>query len=323
MWKSASASGSPASMLIGPSPDRVSSTAMGRRLGSGARVAGAALGAGAGSTARRSSTTMDDSLAADGCRSRARRSVVVRASASCRSTSADAGFRAAALVEQVAERGGKQPEQQPPVVREPLDERRSSLRRLFLPRLCRRLGLGLRRWSRLGRHRGSLGDWRALGPGDRRTGLGSGRRLDGSGARRRDRTRLGCRPGLGLQRREFRVADLEQAPGLGQLRLELLDARLRLTGRRARLRCGCRACVVAVDAAGVPCSGVTSRSRPLAASGPSAAGTPSRHMRYCRETSAAAADAEIAETSAALGIFSRLPARRTLMFPSNACGFVW
>ncbi len=46
-------------------------------------------------------------------------------------------------------------------------------------------------------------------------------------------------------------------------------------------------------------------------------------MRYCRETSAAAADAEIAETSEALGIFNRLPARRTLMFPSNACGFFW
>ncbi len=81
--------------------------------------------------------------------------------------------------------------------------------------------------------------------------------------------------------------------------------------------------VVAVDGAALPCSGVTSRSRPTSAAGPAASGTPCCQRRYWRATSSAAADAEIAETSPLDGMRRLLPARSTLMLPPNAAGFAW
>ena len=125
---------------------------------------------------------------------------------------------------------------------------------------------------------------------------------------------------------ELGIAHLEQPARLGEFGFELLHARLnvRAARRRGRSRPGVAGIAVAVDGVALPCSGVTSRNPcPASAAGPAAAADPSRHIWYWRQTSAVAADAEIAATSLLLGIASSLPARKTLILPPKACGFAW
>ena len=290
----------------GPSPDSVSSTAPGRRLGSACARCRRSLGR-SGWLDRTALLDEDVGIARTAAVASAGTQVGRRAGQ--RFLQVDfrrtGSARGCACRTGIAERGGKQAEQQPPVLAEPLEQGRRSggLGSTLcgaLPPAC----LGRRRRSRLDWRRGSLRDGRASAPVRRR--LGSGRRLAPEAAPGGvDRT--GCAVArLGLQRGEFGVAHLEQAPGLGQLGLELLHARLQLAGsprpaqpRRPAPRRGGR------SAAGVPCSGVTSRSRPLAASGPP---LPAPLRATCgtgATTSAAAADAEIADTSDALGIFEQ------------------
>ena len=323
MWKSASASGSPDSMLTGPSPDIVSSTVTACGSAPARALPAQPWRAGGGSAG----TALFDE---DGS-CRATRRDLGRAdrpgrapSASCRVDFLGAGLgRGCAL-----------------------DTARSQA-----PRPAGRAAPTSSSASALGSEGpasaaagfdGFLPPALASAPALAAASAGGAAASRRRARRRRFRTRLGaacrrrgrgCRTRLAggrlaLQRREFGVAHLEQAPASASSAFELLDARLR-AGRTPRPACR-------VPASQASWSSGRRRRRALlrryqaqparlARPGGSRRRHASRQHRYCRATSAAAAR----RRKSALDLAARpecaawLPERRTLMLPSNACGLFW
>ena len=223
MWKSASASGSPDSTLTGSSPDK---RVVDARLACGsARVGAGQAPASARATARPAGALRPRCSVSRGAGPRARRSASRARERLLQVGLLGARLAAAAPVQDDSQRRGQQAEHHPPITCEPLGERGPCLGR------GRCLGLlDLGRGLRCRRRLGLLG--RGRGFGRRRAGRGASvRRAPAPVGASAAGARL-ARGRLALQRRELGVLDLEQAPRLGQFRLELLHTRLQLRGRR-------------------------------------------------------------------------------------------
>ena len=318
MWKSASASGSPDSMLTGPSPDSVSSTVTGLRLGSGAAADGRGLTI-AGSAAF---ALLDEDVVSSP-RGAPQRPALRRSS---RAPSAffEVLLGSAALAPHALEQheppssAASRPSSDPPVVEQSLEQRsaRPPVRRPAsapsgsAPSQARLFGGGRGRSAAA-------------------AGAASIRPSEPLPCRRpepwpRGCTRLGGR-GTALQRREFGVAHFEQARASASSRLELLHAGLQVARRRGCRRRGCRR---RRGRGGGRRRGALLRRHQAQASAIGRLGAAAVAPSFARRRTGARLrprprDAEIADTSLARGMRSVLPERSTLMLPSNAGGLFW